>query len=136
MDAVIHAHNSMNEVTWSHVLAWESLHRDTCCDPALLRFRGRPDDLRWGFGGGICAGRRGRPGVVRRIPRLVNALTRSSFHATAVPWRGSATGLGARCRLTDTIGTLTGAARRSATSSTFTSRMSWQVGTWSRAAHC
>ncbi|KAK2079792.1 hypothetical protein QBZ16_002187 [Prototheca wickerhamii] len=45
MDAVIHAHNSMNEVTWSHVLAWESLHRDTCCDPALLRFRGRPDDL-------------------------------------------------------------------------------------------
>ncbi|KFM24538.1 Cytochrome c-type heme lyase [Auxenochlorella protothecoides] len=45
MDSVIHAHNSMNEITWSHVMAWESLHRDHCCSPSLLRFRGRPDDL-------------------------------------------------------------------------------------------
>lgn len=50
MDSVIHAHNSMNEITWGHVMAWESLHRDHCCSPSLLRFRGRPDDLRWEHG--------------------------------------------------------------------------------------
>lgn len=49
-----HAHCSaaaaaaaMNEVTWKHVADWEALHCDTCPYPTLLRFRGRPDDLRW-----------------------------------------------------------------------------------------
>jgi cytochrome c heme-lyase len=45
MDAVVHAHNSMNEVTWNEVRTWESLHRDTCCESRLLRFLGRPHDL-------------------------------------------------------------------------------------------
>ncbi|KDD72890.1 cytochrome c/c1 heme lyase [Helicosporidium sp. ATCC 50920] len=45
MASVIFAHNSMNELTWQHVLRWESLHRDACCEPRLSRFRGRPDDL-------------------------------------------------------------------------------------------
>lgn len=60
MDSVILAHNSMNELTWGHVLMWESLHRDTCCQPALMRFRGRPDDLRWA--GVVGVGGRGLGG--------------------------------------------------------------------------
>ncbi|KAK9805139.1 hypothetical protein WJX72_001482 [[Myrmecia] bisecta] len=45
MNAVVHAHNSMNEMTWQHVLHWEQLHSEECPQPTLLRFRGRPDDL-------------------------------------------------------------------------------------------
>lgn len=45
MEAVVHAHNSMNEITWREVWTWEQLHRDECNSPALLRFLGRPDDL-------------------------------------------------------------------------------------------
>eukprot|EP00210_Caulerpa_lentillifera_P008524 g8131.t1 len=43
MDAVVHAHNLLNEATWLHVMQWERLHCDECGDPKLLRFRGRPD---------------------------------------------------------------------------------------------
>jgi cytochrome c heme-lyase len=59
MDAVVLAHNSMNEITWKEVWTWEQLHRDECRDPTLLRFRGRPDDLSplarmfWLFGGSL-----------------------------------------------------------------------------------
>jgi hypothetical protein len=49
MESVVHAHNSMNEITWQRVQMWEMLHRQECPSPSLLRFRGRPDDLR-------CAG--------------------------------------------------------------------------------
>ena len=45
MDAVVHAHNSMNEITWQEVRTWELLHREQCGQPTLLRFLGRPDDL-------------------------------------------------------------------------------------------
>lgn len=45
MDAVVWAHNSMNERTWKHVMVWEKLHQDVCGEPTLLRFRGRPDEL-------------------------------------------------------------------------------------------
>lgn len=45
MDAVILAHNTMNEATWRQVALWESLHRAECPNPSLLRFQGRPDDL-------------------------------------------------------------------------------------------
>ena len=38
---------AMNEVTWQHVLAWEALHAGECADPQLLRFTGRPDELRY-----------------------------------------------------------------------------------------
>ena len=37
----------MNEVTWQHVLAWEALHAGECAGPQLLRFTGRPDELRY-----------------------------------------------------------------------------------------
>lgn len=33
-------------MTWQHVLAWERLHGGECGDPRLLRFTGRPDELR------------------------------------------------------------------------------------------
>ena len=39
----------MNEVTWQHVLAWEALHAGECGQPQLLRFCGRPDELRYGL---------------------------------------------------------------------------------------
>lgn len=45
MDAVVHTHNTMNELTWQKVWAWEQLHRNECDQPRLLRFLGRPDDL-------------------------------------------------------------------------------------------
>lgn len=35
----------LNEITWGEVSIWEQLHRE-CDDPRLLRFLGRPDDLR------------------------------------------------------------------------------------------
>lgn len=38
----------MNELTWRRVLEWEALHHDTCGDPKLLRFMGKPHDLRYG----------------------------------------------------------------------------------------
>ena len=37
---------AMNELTWRSVLQWESLHHETCSDPKLLRFMGKPHDLR------------------------------------------------------------------------------------------
>ena len=37
---------AMNELTWRRVLEWEALHHDTCGDPKLMRFLGKPHDLR------------------------------------------------------------------------------------------
>ena len=37
---------AMNEMTWQHVLQWEQLHAHECGQPTLLRFLGRPDELR------------------------------------------------------------------------------------------
>lgn len=37
----------MNELTWRRVLEWEALHHDTCGDPKLLRFLGKPHNLRY-----------------------------------------------------------------------------------------
>lgn len=45
MEAVVRAHNAMNEATWRRVEAWEALHCDSCPHPTLLRFMGRPHDL-------------------------------------------------------------------------------------------
>lgn len=36
----------MNEATWHRVKAWEVLHREECGSPTLLRFQGKPHDLR------------------------------------------------------------------------------------------
>ena len=44
MESVVHAHNTMNELTWREVAAWEMLHRRECGQPTLMRFLGRPDD--------------------------------------------------------------------------------------------
>ncbi len=40
----------MNEVTWQHVMAWEALHAGECAEPQLLRFTGRPNELRCALG--------------------------------------------------------------------------------------
>jgi cytochrome c heme-lyase len=45
MDNVIHAHNSMNEMTWNRVAQWESMHPETASQVKLNRFVGRPHDL-------------------------------------------------------------------------------------------
>ena len=37
---------AMNEMTWRHVLAWEQMHCAECSSPKLLRFLGRPHELR------------------------------------------------------------------------------------------
>ena len=36
----------MYEMTWQHVLQWEQLHCQECRNPTLLRFLGKPDELR------------------------------------------------------------------------------------------
>ncbi|KAF6256089.1 cytochrome c/c1 heme lyase-domain-containing protein [Scenedesmus sp. NREL 46B-D3] len=45
MDAVVRAHNAMNEATWQTVQDWEQLHCEKCKHAQLLRFQGRPHDL-------------------------------------------------------------------------------------------
>jgi hypothetical protein len=37
----------MNEATWQTVHDWEQLHCEECKHAQLLRFQGRPHDLRW-----------------------------------------------------------------------------------------
>lgn len=39
---------AMNEVTWKRVMDWEQLHCEACQYPTLLKFQGKPHDLRWG----------------------------------------------------------------------------------------
>jgi len=36
----------MNEITWQYVSLFEKLHANECDCPALLKFQGRPHDLR------------------------------------------------------------------------------------------
>lgn len=45
MDAVVRAHNAMNEMTWRKVMDWEQLHCQECKYPTLLKFQGKPHDL-------------------------------------------------------------------------------------------
>jgi cytochrome c heme-lyase len=45
MDAVVHVHNVTNEKTWDLILNWESLHKEACPTPSLLRFVGRSEEL-------------------------------------------------------------------------------------------
>lgn len=45
MQHVVKIHNAVNERCWAHVMAWEHRHCDTCPDPKLLKFRGRPQDF-------------------------------------------------------------------------------------------
>lgn len=41
-----HVPAAMNESTWRGVLDWEQLHCQECKYPTLLKFQGRPHDLR------------------------------------------------------------------------------------------
>lgn len=45
MEHVVKIHNAVNEKAWAHVMAWERRHCDSCPDPKLLKFRGRPKDF-------------------------------------------------------------------------------------------
>jgi cytochrome c heme-lyase len=47
-EVIVAIHNNMNERTWDEVMRWENAFHDTCPRPALLRFRGRPDELSHG----------------------------------------------------------------------------------------
>jgi len=44
-----HVPAAMNETTWRGVLDWEQLHCQECKYPTLLKFQGRPHDLRCGL---------------------------------------------------------------------------------------
>ncbi|KAF9425472.1 holocytochrome c synthase [Entomortierella beljakovae] len=45
IETMVDIHNWMNEEAWAEVMKWEKEHSDTCCDPKLLRFQGRPQEL-------------------------------------------------------------------------------------------
>ncbi|KAG0011848.1 holocytochrome c synthase [Podila clonocystis] len=45
IETMVDIHNWMNEEAWAEVMKWEKEHSDTCCDPKLLRFQGRPSEL-------------------------------------------------------------------------------------------
>jgi hypothetical protein len=38
---------AMNEMTWRKVQDWEQLHCEECKYPTLLKFEGKPHDLRY-----------------------------------------------------------------------------------------
>ena len=38
MSTIVSIHNTMNEMTWDKVAAWEKLHEAECCAPTLKRF--------------------------------------------------------------------------------------------------
>ncbi len=42
---VVSVHNFMNERTGAEVMRWEKMHESECCEPKLLKFMGKPDDL-------------------------------------------------------------------------------------------
>ncbi|KAF9926091.1 holocytochrome c synthase [Linnemannia zychae] len=45
IETMVDIHNWMNEEAWNEVMKWEKEHSDTCCEPKLLRFQGRPQEL-------------------------------------------------------------------------------------------
>ena len=45
MEQVVKIHNAVNERAWAQVMAWERRHCESCPDPKLLKFRGRPRDF-------------------------------------------------------------------------------------------
>jgi hypothetical protein len=44
MSQVVAIHNTVNERTWQHILAWEMLHACECSSPRLKRFQGKPNE--------------------------------------------------------------------------------------------
>ncbi|KAI8354913.1 cytochrome c and c1 heme-lyase [Mortierella sp. GBAus27b] len=45
IETMVDIHNWINEEAWNEVLKWEKEHSDTCCEPKLLRFQGKPSTL-------------------------------------------------------------------------------------------
>ncbi|KAG9067785.1 holocytochrome c synthase [Linnemannia hyalina] len=45
IETMVDIHNWMNEEAWAEVMKWEKEYSGTCCDPKLLRFQGRPQEL-------------------------------------------------------------------------------------------
>jgi cytochrome c heme-lyase len=45
MPFVVSIHNTVNEQAWKKVLSYENFHKNSCNQPKLLKFRGRPNDL-------------------------------------------------------------------------------------------
>eukprot|EP00008_Paramoeba_atlantica_P003961 CAMPEP_0201491688 /NCGR_PEP_ID=MMETSP0151_2-20130828/30813_1 /ASSEMBLY_ACC=CAM_ASM_000257 /TAXON_ID=200890 /ORGANISM="Paramoeba atlantica, Strain 621/1 / CCAP 1560/9" /LENGTH=227 /DNA_ID=CAMNT_0047878163 /DNA_START=17 /DNA_END=700 /DNA_ORIENTATION=+ len=43
--SVVSIHNTVNEQCWRKIMEYESLHKQTCPNPKLLKFRGRPGDF-------------------------------------------------------------------------------------------
>eukprot|EP00775_Hariotina_reticulata_P008957 gene8957-9133_t len=44
MGQVVAIHNTVNERTWQHILAWEMMHACECSSPRLKRFQGKPNE--------------------------------------------------------------------------------------------
>lgn len=42
---IVAIHNTVNETAWKQVMRYEQMHKSHCPAPALLSFRGRPNDL-------------------------------------------------------------------------------------------
>ena len=45
MPAVVAIHNAVNERAWGEVMKWEKMHCETCPEPKLVKFMGRPTDF-------------------------------------------------------------------------------------------
>lgn len=45
MSFVVALHNSVNEKGWNKILQWEAKYAQTCAQPKLKRFEGKPDQL-------------------------------------------------------------------------------------------
>jgi hypothetical protein len=54
---------AMNEATWQTVQDWEQLHCEECKHAQLLRFQGRPHDLRWAPAAAAAAAAAGLAGA-------------------------------------------------------------------------
>jgi len=45
MVQVVSIHNTVNEKCWNRILEFESLHKNECVNPKLLKFQGKPKEL-------------------------------------------------------------------------------------------
>ncbi|OMJ07248.1 putative cytochrome c1 heme lyase [Smittium culicis] len=45
MKSIVPIHNAVNEMCWKKILEWESMHKQSCLTPKLLKFEGKKNDL-------------------------------------------------------------------------------------------
>eukprot|EP00158_Paraphelidium_tribonemae_P005611 Partr_v1_DN27432_c0_g1_i1_m71651 putative heme lyase len=43
--SIVSIHNDVNERSWQEILRWERMHSDSCCEPKLKKFEGRPNEM-------------------------------------------------------------------------------------------